>query len=263
MGKVAPEDMPVRRLKPARSRAPGAISRRTGKKCTRCGEVHQDKYGNRGCSGHYRGGINKGKACKRPTMNGQSVCGEHGGKFPQNRKKAEMRIAWHNTEGEVAKLLAECDLPEQHPIDGLLEVVRHTGAMMRLLSTLVSQLDLDPGEVKVSIDDNGKEKRYTYDDKGLFGYNTAGDQATHVLVTMYGMWADRYSRACKLALDANIDERIVRNAEATTNAVYTAITRSLEKANLTPQQAADFSKTLADEMRKLVGPLDLGRGQTA
>lgn len=170
-------------------------------------------------------------------------------------------MTFANTEGQVAELLRECDLPEQHPIDGLLEVVRHTGAMMRLLGYLVSELDLEP-DISTHKTEDGVIK--VADDKAIWGLNHNEDQASHILVSMYGQWSDRYARACKLALDANIDERMVRNAEQTSQVVYIAVTRALEAATLTPTQAAAFSKTLAQELRKSLGPLDtIPRSQDA
>lgn len=181
----------------------------------------------------------------------------HGGGSAVVKEKARVRVAWERTEGEVAALLREVDLPEQHPIDGLLECVRHSGAMVRLLAQMCAKLDLGPGELNVSVDhEAGTVLKWT-EDTGVYGYNHNGDQAQHVLVVMYGQWQDRYARACKLALDANIDERLVRNAENTTNAVYTAISRALDKAHLDPAQAEAFSIMLADELRKLAGPLDV------
>jgi hypothetical protein len=235
-------------------RSPSAKARATGTVCGKCHVRHVDKDGRPTCNGHKRR-VKPPKPCKRPPISGGAVCDLHGGQFSQVQRKADMRVAWERTEGEVAKLLRECDLPDQHPIDGLLEVVRHSGAMMRLLGSLCAALDLDPGEVHVTITENGDVAKWG-DDNGLYGFNHKGDQATHILVSMYGQWADRYARACKTALDANIDERLVRNAESTTNAVFVAVTRALDKAKLEPAQAQEFSIALADELRKLAGPLD-------
>jgi len=234
--------------------SPSAIARRKGVVCPRCDKHHVRPDGKPSCNGHQRG-VRPYQPCGRRPTPGAAVCILHGSRTPQVASKAALRVEFAKQEGQVAALLRECDLPEQHPIDGLLEVVRHTGAMMRLLGSLVAQLDLEPGEVKIAITDSGDVTKYTTDD-AIHGYNHMGDQAPHVLLLLYGMWADRYGRACKLALDANIDERLVRNAESTSDAVFQAVTVALEKANLTPVQSAEFSKTLAAELRKLVGPIE-------
>jgi hypothetical protein len=167
----------------------------------------------------------------------------HGGATPSVREAAARRASWEAAQGGISKLLVECDLPEQHPIDGLLEVVRHSGAMMRLLGYIVGDLEYD--------------KVGTPDVKKLVGYNHLTDQAANAYVGLYAEWADRYARACKLALDANIDERLVRNAEATTGVFFTAFEEALAEANLDPAQAQRFAKGLADRLRKVGGPLDL------
>jgi hypothetical protein len=176
-------------------------------------------------------------------MAGQEVCRLHGGATPVARERAAEKLAFAQAEGEVAEMLHEYDMPELHPIDGLLEVVRHTGGMMRMLGALVGTLDIDPHGLV-----------FKMDNEALHGFNHAGDQAAHVLVTLYGVWSDRYARACKLALDANIDERLVRNAESTTSAIYGAIESALIKAQLTPEQAGIFTRELGASMRRLMGP---------
>lgn len=169
----------------------------------------------------------------------------HGGSLTHVKEAAARRAVWEAAEGGVAQLLRECDLPEQHPIDGLLEVVRHSGAMMRLLGFMVSELDThkESGEHKYGLD-------------AIIGFDSVMEQAQNIYVKMYGEWADRYARACKLALDANIDERLVRNAEATTGVFLEALEEALKDAKLEPTQAAAFTKSLATRLRKLAGPID-------
>jgi hypothetical protein len=240
-----------------RGGSPSAKARKTGMPCARCNDYHLLANGKPSCNGHKKH-VRPYLPCPRPPVNGAAVCRAHGGgSTGRVAEKARLRVIWDETAGEVAKLMQECDIPDQHPINGLLEVVRHAGAMMRLLSVLVGKLDLEPGEVKLSFDDNGKVSRYTEGESALYGLDHTGDGASHILVIMYGQWSDRYARACKLALDANIDERLVRNAESTTEALYQAVGRALDKAELDPRQAAAFSTTLAEELRKLAGPLDI------
>jgi hypothetical protein len=155
-------------------------------------------------------------------------------------------VAWEQAQGGVAALLRECDLPEQHPIDGLLEVVRHSGAMMRMLGFIVSGLEAE-GE------------RALFSDRALARFDINLDQKQNIYVEMYGQWADRYARACKLAMDANIDERLVRNAEATTGIFLEAFQGALREAELDSEQAARFSAALADRLRKVTSPLDARR----
>jgi hypothetical protein len=171
----------------------------------------------------------------------------HGGATPAVKAQAQRAIVWQQAQGGIAELLQECDLPEQHPLDGLLEVVRHSGAMMRMLGYVVAGLELD--------------KEGTANTKKLVGFDRFNEQTANAYVELYGQWSDRYARACKLALDANIDERLIRNAEATTTIFVEAMEDALKEANLDPAQAARFSKALADRLRKLAGPLDTRVGR--
>jgi hypothetical protein len=232
-----------------------AIARAKGEPCGRCHTHHVLPNGKPSCNGHKRQ-VRPWQPCRKPPIRGGAVCARHGGDNPKVRARADLRLSWAAAEGEVADLMRACDIPKQHPIDGLLEVVRHSGAMMRLLGYMCAQLDEAPEEIRASYKDNGDVVRFTMGEPAIWGINHAGDATPNVLMTMYGQWADRYARACKLAMDANIDERLVRNAESTSDAVYRAVSKALDSADLSPQQSAAFSKSLALELRKLVGPID-------
>lgn len=236
---VKPGD-PMARSQP---QSAAARARAKGISCPLCKTKHPARSVGTdwsGCNGHLKK-VRPFKPCTRDPINGGEVCSAHGGNLPQVRAAAQRRVTFASQQGEVAELLRQCDLPDQHPLDGLLEVVRHSGGMMRLLGAMVGDLNLKPfaGGVYSS----------------LYGPNHLGDGAPHTLVVLYEHWANMYARACKLALDANIDERLVRNAEATTTAVYTAIERALLVAQLDPEQQQKFTSALGEELRKLVDPL--------
>lgn len=187
---------------------------------------------------------------------GGSVCYSHGGHTPAVRAKAKRRIEFAQTEGAVAELLREVDMPAQHPIDGLLEVVRHSGAMMRLLGHLVAGLALHPTDMDESwsMDEDGNLR--IRQEGSLYGPTSSGDAGVSVLVTLYEKWTGVYARACKLALDANIDERLVRNAEQTSEVMFRAISEALESGDLSPAQREAIVGSLAASLRKY-GPLEL------
>jgi hypothetical protein len=185
-------------------------------------------------------------------MNGADVCPQHG-RGKHIVEAAARRYKFAQQEGEIANLLREADLPNQHPLDGLLEVVRHTGAMMRVLSGLCAQLE-ETGEVSVHYDEKD-QPHYRMVNNAIVGVNHDGDGAAHVLVLLYEKWSGLYMRACKTALDANIDERMVRNATATGDAFLSAFTVALNEAQLQPDQSARLSKALARELRSLVSPV--------
>lgn len=167
-------------------------------------------------------------------MRGAAVCNKHGGSAPQVRQAAAHRHATQRVEGEVAELLAECDLPDQHPIDGLLEVVRFSAAMARMFGAMAGELKLRPG-----------------DGEALYGPDHNGDARAHVLVQLAGEWSDRHARSCALALKANIDERLIRNAEETSEVMFDVLARAMVKADMPPEQRDKLFKALGEELRAL------------
>jgi len=154
-------------------------------------------------------------------------------------------------EGRIAQLLRECEVENQHPMDGLLEVVRHAGAMFRLLAGMVGELDVLPGTSIIGVNEDGSP---AVKNIGFTGYNHLGEEVPAILVQMYGLWADRYARACKLALDAGIDERMVRNAEMTSMIFFDAITAAIRDAQLTPEQTTVMRRSLAERLRTVSAP---------
>lgn len=210
--------------------------------CDACHQVHER------CVGHDA----DGDPCERKTY-GARYCHGHMGDMPILRaarsKKPSVRRSF--VEGQIGRLLKECDIPTQHPLDGLLEVVRQSGAMFRMLGGLVGQLNIIPG---VELAGMSSEGNPTYTNTGFTGYNHLAEEVPSALVSLYGIWADRYARACKLALDANIDERLVRNAEQTSNVLFEAIGKALKAVDLTPVQLDALRASFAAELRKVVDP---------
>lgn len=219
--------------------------------CSRCGTIH-GKMTNAGmrplCKAHSR---TTGKPCSSWPVSGTVVCRLHGGSIPAVKKKAEQRRVLSLTQGKIAKLLEECDIPDRHPLDGLLDVVRMSGAWVRVLQGLVGELDVHPEDGTIYASEDGQFTKQV----GLYGPDHLGDATPHVLFSLLGQWQDRHAKACKLALDANIDERLVRNAEATSERLFTAIGRAIDAAHLTPDQSRTMRLQLATELRTLVGPL--------
>lgn len=221
----------------------------SGQTCAKCGQAHE-RMGRPTCRAHTR----RGTPCMTLPIVGAQTCRMHGSATKAARKKAATNRVMSFKEGAIKKLLLECDVPEQHPLDGLLEVVRHSGAMTRMLAGLVGELATHPNEAAESWSMNEDGELVIQREGALYGPDHMGDAAPSVLVHLYGVWSDRYARACKLALDANIDERLVRNAEATSETLFAALGKALEAADLTPVQRGKLRGALAQELRRHVGP---------
>jgi hypothetical protein len=213
--------------------------------CDECGEAHRMPDGLPGCTAH-RSSSGRSVRCKARPVNGSPVCKTHGGVAKQTKAAGLARIQFAQAEGEIAALLRAVDLPEQHPIDGLLEAVRHTGAMMRMLGYFVSQLKRDP-TVNTYVTEDGVEKVAA--DDALWGVNHVGDTAPHVLVGLYEKWVALHVRACKTALEAGIDERRIRLEEQQTDVMFEAVSAGMRALNLTPDQRTIFNQAVADSLR--------------
>jgi len=116
----------------------------------------------------------------------------------------------------------ECDIVDQNPIDGLLEVVRVTGGMMRLLNVKVRELD----------------------DIGI-------GEVPHLYVTQLRLWSERYERACKTCLDAGVAERQVRLAESQGELIAVAVKGILTALNLSPEQWASAPVIVEQYLKEL------------
>lgn len=236
-----------------------------------CGVQHP-----RGCHGHveeclaceWRGENGVGRPCtkcggevrRRPCRQapriGQQVCNAHGGRSPQAIAATEQRAELDRIAGQVAELLDHYDQPDEHPLEGLLAVVRRTGAMVRVLEHLVRGLDLHP-IVSVEVVGDGYNaggdtgERWRTENNALYGADSKGDGKPHVLVEMYRVWTADHAKACKLALDAGVDERRLRLEEAEVDQLFLALTRALQTAGLSVAQQEALNDALAHELRQL------------
>jgi hypothetical protein len=239
--------------------------------CPTCGQQHP-----RGCHGHvdectvcqWRGSNNVGRPCtkcsghvavrpcKASPRKGTIVCGAHGGNAGQTIAKAEQRQALDRIAGEVADLLDQVDVDELHPLDGLLDVVRRTGGMCKVLEQLVRGLDLHPTVIAEVVGDGARlggqtGERWRTMNNSVYGADSKGDGKPHVVVEMWRHWLELHAKACKLALDAGIDERRLQLAEAEVDQLFTAVTRALVTAGLDPVQQEAFTVALAGELHAL------------
>lgn len=182
------------------------------------------------------------------------MCRSHGGAIGKTKVAAAQRLALMSAQGEIATLMRECDIPEQHPIDGLLEVVRVSGSMMRLLTMKVGELAEDPSVKEVLVEGSNGElstKRVAGED-AFWGLNHQGEMVPHIYTSMLRVWTERYERACKTALEAGIEERRVRLAEDTTDTFFSALSKAVAVAGLEPAMQAALKNALAGELRKAV-----------
>jgi hypothetical protein len=219
--------------------------------CDDCGKIHVTRHGAPACRAHLTG-TGKTVPCSRPPIVGGFVCRTHGGALTLTKVAAAKRIALMAAQGEIADLMRDCDIPDQHPIDGLLEVVRVSGSMMRLLTVKVGELAENPTIQEVLVESKGGElstKRVAGED-AFWGLNHQGEMAPSIYVDLLKTWTERYERACKTALEAGIEERRVQLAEDTSETFFKALGKAVSAAGLDPDARATLNLALANELRK-------------
>lgn len=106
---------------------------------------------------------------------------------------AARRLQRERLNGDMGRLLEELELDAagSPPVVLLLGAVHRCAAMVQVLGTVVGGLTADT----------------------LYGPDHLGDGRPHVATEMYATWLDRLARASKLAIDAGVEERMVRLAE--------------------------------------------------
>lgn len=184
-----------------------------------------------------------GQRCKANPVAGSTVCRLHGGSAPQVRKAGLRRLQQADLEkrvGEVLELVG--DFERQHPIEVLLDAVHEADSMRRMFGQLVAFLGVDYDSAR--LDEKGKQIA------AVWGVNHLGDQAPHVLTGLHGEWADRAARLAKVALDANLDERLVRMSELQTNQVFACLVGTAAELGV-PFDEPDFRSVFARRLREI------------
>lgn len=183
------------------------------------------------------------KPCQGNAIRGTDKCIIHCTKLERQKSMQATFMQRHGK--DVADLMFSLDI-EMHPMDGLLEAVQICGTMTRMFQLLVSELPESPFNDTVLLRDGTPIE---VENPGLWGHDHNRDQSPHVLLNLLQMWTDRYTRACKMALDAGIDERMVRNAESTSGLFLTAFERALRSMPLSDDVRRSLSEAMAREVR--------------
>ncbi len=184
--------------------------------CRKCGLEHER------CAGH-RG---DGAPCGKRPIRGGTVCATHGGSAPQVKAAAARRLEERALEGSIGQLieLHRPDLVDVDPHQALLEVVADTYAWRKALWLLVGDLVAKGGHSFAMVGEGTADGRLALeyvpaDPAGLWGPDHQGNAKPHVLVGMLHAATDEHLKACKYAIDAGIEERRVRLAEGTAEAI--------------------------------------------
>lgn len=188
-----------------------------------------------------------GTPCKKPPMQGQKRCRNHGGASPQAKKKGAERVALAKI-GELVEQLRPDSRVD--PLDELLGVIGLDARMVALLETEVHEFTVHP-EVSALGPPGALGIRPAF-----YGPNHLGDGAPHILAAELKRWSDQLARHCKLALDAGVAERQVRLAEEQGRLIVRVIESMLDDPalGLTKKQRSAGRKVAARHLRAVGEP---------
>jgi hypothetical protein len=226
--------------------------------CNKCNKIHRTHWGTVACSAHISGSSPL-EPCSKAPRKGRTVCRSHGANLPTLAKAADRKLALMEAEGEIADLMRQCDIPDMHPIDGLLEVVRVSGSMVRLLTIKVGELREDTEVVEVLRENKAGDIRLERraGEDAFWMLDKDGQMQAHLYVQLLKIWTERYERACATALSAGIEERRIRLAEDTAETFFGALTKAIAVAGLDADTRAKLHAAMAQELRVHTNVIDL------
>ncbi|MFE5140318.1 hypothetical protein ACFRDV_22020 [Streptomyces fagopyri] len=181
----------------------------------------------RRCTAHKKGqGGRKGPRCKAWARKGQTVCGAHGGKAPQNLKAGKRRVVEAELEEETRRALAVLDVPPvENPLTALSQLAGQVLAWKDRLAARVNGLE----QIRYTDDKRAEQLR-----SEVALYERAMDRCVNVLGTIGRL---------------RIDERLAAISEQQATVVIEAIEAALTHAGVTGPEATAAKAVAARHLR--------------
>lgn len=201
-----------------------------------------------GCTAHVKGTAperaeRRGQPCANRPVTGSDVCGVHGGRAPQTKQAAAVRIAEREAERAMVTLGVQRDIS---PTEALLEEVRWTAGHVAWLRERVQELEhgaLVWGET-ASLDKRATE---------FPGVDTTSSAGANVWLELYERERKHLVHVCEVTIKAGVEERRVQLAESQGALVAGAIRRILVRLQLSPEQELLVGEVVPQELRALAG----------
>ena len=188
--------------------------------CERCGAVHDPAK----CKAHAK--RQGGAQCQLPPMDGQEVCGVHGGRNPKARAAGAARVA----ETKMREALGRLNVvPVENPLAELQSLAGEAKAWKELCAEHVANL---------------KAMRY----------GTDGGEAIRGEIVVFERAMDRCIVVLTAIAKLNIDERLVRIAEGQKTMVIQAVDAGIAAAGITGPAAIEARKVVARHLRSVPPP---------
>jgi len=180
----------------------------------------------RRCTATITGGTtrqeHRGERCKNPAMRGQKVCAKHGGRAPQNRRAAAVRLMEEEGRRILAAYGGSLDISAT---EALLNEVCRTAGHVEWLSQRVAELENNEliwGTTRVK--EGGQDG------------GTTQEAEAHMWLKLYKEERAHLVRVCSEAIRCGIEERYVKLAESQGALIAEAVKAILCDLNLTPEQ---------------------------
>lgn len=202
-----------------------------------------------------------GDQCGSIAMSGQNVCMFHGGKAPQNIKKAEERVTEEKARRIVETYGRRIDTTAT---EALLEEVQWTAGHVAWLRARVQEIETGVGGAVDPDWDEAEEEPGTTASRpsplvwGVTRRKTGGDDhgvteeaSPNIWLKLYQQERTHLVKVCAEAIKAGIEERRIKLAEQQGALVARAIRAILGDLDLTPEQEARVPDVVPRHLRAL------------
>jgi hypothetical protein len=202
-----------------------------GPPCLTCGNVHDPKR----CQGHSRN--HGGQQCRSWKVAGLNVCRRHGGGTKAARAKSQAIVA----EGIASRAAVD-------------QVTRRVRMLIggqfpsSRIDNPLQELQLLAGEMKQWKEAMAERVADLLEAEKL-RYGTDGGEAIRGEIVLYERAMDRLATTLATIAKLNIDERLVRIAEAQRDMILGAIDAALTKAGVTGPAAVEARTEAARHLR--------------
>ena len=182
------------------------------------------------CHAHIESGPRKGQPCNKSAMVGQLVCYRHGGKAPQAKRSAELRLA----EDKARKMLAQLNVePVGNALEALALVAGQCVAWKDACAAMVNKLHAD-------------EIRYSGREGGALTEQVRAE------LLLWERSLDRCITALSQMARLNLDERLVTIEEGKARLLAQAFADALtEVPGLDPDHVDIVRRSFARKLRAL------------
>jgi len=188
-----------------------------------------------------------GKPCGNWSLKGGKTCRFHGGSNKRSKEAAKRNLEEQKLRARMQRLGSPVSLDAKDLPQVILNQISAVAALVDWCQARIDELDSDQdvwfGVVKTS------------EEESAFGTKSieVREARQHVLLQMQKDARRDVVQFAKVALDANIDERQVRLAEATGAQFETALTALLTAISATPEQMQTAATEIPRILRNLAG----------